>query len=164
MGHFLSLTLVLLFPQLWQTSRDWIYFKAPSVISLRSLWFWLSDNFWSFSKFEHKVLSSCLCGIVIGNIHWKGHIFYSRTFCKGLEVILIFEFSYWPFLLAFFLSKWKIHITRCLTYLKIGNTTKVSDRKFHVGTTLSTSLLNVQQKFMDFKAWYMKETWYYKLT
>ena len=61
-------TKALSFPQLWQTSMDWIYFKAPSVISLRCVWLCLLDYFWYFSKFEYQVLSSHLWSIMIENI------------------------------------------------------------------------------------------------
>ena len=39
------------------------------------------------------------------------------------------------FSLAFFLRKLKIYITRCLAYPKMGNTTRVSDPKFHHNMT-----------------------------
>ena len=68
------------------------------------------------------------------------------------------------FSLAFFLRKLKIQIARCLGYLKMGNTKKVSDPKFHYRMTPSTSLITIQQKFLDFIEWYMKETRLCKLT
>ena len=68
------------------------------------------------------------------------------------------------FSLAFFLSKLKIEIIRWLGYLKVCNTTKVSDPKFYHSMTPSTSLVTVQQKVLDFLAWWMKETRFYKLT
>ena len=68
------------------------------------------------------------------------------------------------FSLAFFLSKLKIEIIRWLGYLKMCNTTKVSDPKFYHSMTPSTSLVTVQQKVLDFLAWWMKETRFYKLT
>ena len=61
------------------------------------------------------------------------------------------------FSLAFFLSKLKIEIIRWLSYLKMCSTTKVSDPKFYHSMTPSTSLVTVQQKVLDFLAWWMKE-------
>ena len=99
---------------------------------------------------------------------WKHPL--KRTYFIKWSILLDLggNFNLWiitlDFSLAFFLSKLKIQIIRWLGYPKMGNTTKVADPKFHHTMIPWTSQVTVQQKFIYFLEWCMKEIRLYKMT